>query len=125
MKDIINRFGGELARFIVVGVTAVALQYATYLILLLWLRPTVANTIAYAVSFLFNYIASTHYTFRVKSNRRRGAGFALAHVINYTLQTLLLTLFLGLGLTKAVAILPVFAICVPLNFLLVRFFLKH
>ena len=79
---------------------------------------------AYLVSFLFNYAASTRYTFRVRSTARRGAGFTLAHIVNFLLQSLLLALFLRLGLSKPVAMLPVFAICVPVNFLLVRYFLK-
>ena len=41
-----------------------------------------------------------------------------------SLPALLLALFLRLGLSKPVAMLPVFAICVPVNFLLVRYFLK-
>ena len=83
-----------------------------------------ANCFAYVVSFLFNYVASTRYTFHVRSTARRGAGFTLAHLVNFLLQTLLLALFLRLGLSKPVAMLPVFAICVPINFLLVRYFLK-
>ena len=38
---------------------------------------TTANTIAYIVSFIFNFIASTRYTFKVKANAKRGAGFTL------------------------------------------------
>ena len=141
MKDIINHFGkerlGEIIRFSIVGVLAVAIQYGVYL-LLLWLFanslpfkegsgvgfPLLANCFAYVVSFLFNYVASTRYTFHVRSTARRGAGFTLAHLVNFLLQTLLLALFLRLGLSKPVAMLPVFAICVPINFLLVRYFLK-
>lgn len=115
---------GEILRFGVVGVTATALQYAVYVALLAWLTPRVANTIGYAVSFIFNYIASTRYTFRVKSSTRRGLGFTLSHVVNYLLQTAMLSLFLLAGVPKAVAMLPVFAVCVPVNFLLVRYFLK-
>jgi hypothetical protein len=48
----------------------------------------------------------------------------LAHLVNFLLQTVLLALFLRLGLSKPVAMIPVFAICVPVNFLLVRYFLK-
>lgn len=115
---------GEIVRFGVVGVTATALQYAVYVGLLPWLTPRVANTVGYVMSFVFNYIASTRYTFRVKSSTRRGLGFALSHLVNYLLQTAMLSLFLWLDVPKAVAMLPVFAVCVPVNFLLVRYFLK-
>ena len=115
----------ELRRFFMVGATAVAIQYGTYLLLIEWLPPTVANTIAYGVSLLFNYIASTRFTFRVKPTAKRGAGFALAHLVNYLLQTILLAFFLWLDWGKGISMLPVFAICVPVNFILVRYFLKR
>lgn len=115
---------GEIVRFIVVGTSAAAIQYGTYLLMILWLQPLVANTIAYLVSFTFNYIASTRYTFRVKSTTRRGAGFLFSHLINYALQTVCLHFFLWAGLSKQAAMIPMFAICVPVNFLMVRFFLR-
>ncbi len=115
---------GEIIRFATVGVAATLMQYVLYVLFIQLLHPALANTLAYGLSFVFNYIASTRYTFRVKSNMQRGTGFLLAHAINYTLQTVLLTLFLQLGLPKVWALLPVFAVCVPTNFVLVRFFLK-
>ena len=114
---------GEIVRFIIVGSSAAAIQYSTYLLLICWLQPLIANTIAYLVSFIFNYIASTLYTFRVKSTTKRGAGFVFSHIINYLLQSGFLKLFLWLGFSKQIALIPMFAICVPINFLLVRFFL--
>lgn len=127
---------GEIIRFGIVGLAATALQYGVYLLclpLLARLFPamadnplaTTANTVGYIISFVFNFIASTRYTFRVKANARRGAGFALSHVVNYLLQTATLNLFILLGLSKQVAMLPMFCVCVPINFLLVRFFLKR
>lgn len=118
-----NKFG-EIVRFIIVGSSAAAIQYATYLLLIYWLQPLIANTIAYLISFTFNYIAATHYTFRVKSTTKRGAGFVFSHIINYLLQNGCLKLFLWLGFSKQIALIPMFAICVPINFLLVRFFLR-
>ena len=128
MKDIINRLDnekrGEMLRFIIVGIAAVGIQYGVYLVLIKWLSPTLSNTIAYVVSFCFNYFASTRFTFRVRSTAQRGVGFAFSHLINYLLQSLLLVLFLRIGISKPLAMLPVFGICVPINFILVRFFLK-
>lgn len=120
-----RRKWGEVFRFGVVGVTATALQYGIYWVLIHWLNPNVSMTIGYIISFAFNFIASTHYTFRVKANARHGAGFAFSHVVNYLLQIATLNLFLWLGVSKQLAPIPMFCICVPVNFLLVRFFLKR
>lgn len=128
---------GEVVRFAIVGGIATVLQYVIYLAampLLANLIPalgnsdhtlaTVANTLAYILSFIFNFIASTRYTFKVKANAKRGAGFTFSHIVNYSMQTLLLNLFVGLGLAKQMAMIPTLCICIPVNFLLVRFFLK-
>lgn len=132
MKDITSRLDdsqreklGEVLRFGVVGVLATLIQYAVYWVLIHWLNPSLSMTIGYVISFAFNFLASTRYTFRVKANARRGAGFALSHGVNWLLQMLTLNLFLWLGVSKQWAPIPMFCICVPVNFLLVRFFLKR
>ena len=82
---------GEIVRFIIVGSSAAAIQYGTYLLLICWLQPLIANTIAYLVSFTFNYICLPHcYTFRVKSTTKRGVGFIFSHIINFLLQSVCL-----------------------------------
>lgn len=128
-KDIISRLGGkslgQVIRFGIVGVAATAIQAVLYQVLVGWIRAELANAIAYVVSFIFNYVASTRFTFRVKSSARRGAGFLLSHLINFTLQTLILHLSIRLGLTERWAMVPMFVITVPVNFLLVRFFLTR
>lgn len=116
---------GEMLRFVVVGATATAIQYGVYLLCLGWLSAGIANTLGYAVSFVFNFVATIFFTFRVRASARRGAGFALSHVVNYLLQMATLTLFLRLGVPKVWAPIPMFAVCVPVNFLLVRFFMKR
>ena len=132
MKDFTNRLDdrkrrklGELLRFGIVGVLATLLQYAVYLAMLRFAGAAIANTVGYAVSFVFNFFASTRYTFKVKTNARHGAGFALSHLINYGLQILMLHLFIAVGFSEKLAPIPMFCVCVPVNFLLVRFFLKR
>lgn len=132
MKDIISRLDdrkrmriGEILRFGIVGVIAVLIQYGIYGLLIHVLDYNISMTIAYLISFAFNFYASTKYTFRVSRDARRGAGFALSHAINYLLQIATLNAFIMGGVSKALAPIPMFALCVPVNFLLVRFFLKQ
>lgn len=115
---------GEVVRFGIVGVLATLLQYAIYTVLLLWYSPSLSMTVGYILSFIFNFIASTRFTFKVATNARHGAGFALSHVVNYLLQMATLNFFLWIGVSKTLAPIPMFCICVPVNFVLVRFFLK-
>lgn len=127
---------GEVIRFGIVGVAATVLQYVFYRLFLLpipsavstvqlHLYSSIAMGAAYVLSFLFNFYASTHFTFKVKTNAKRGLGFAFSHGVNFSLQQLLLNFFLWTGMPEAWAPVPMFCICVPVNFLLVRFFLKR
>ena len=126
---------GEILRFGIVGVLATLLQYAIYRGLIFvpadatparaQVLSSVCMTIGYGISFVFNFFASTRFTFKVEANARRGAGFAFSHAVNYLMQMATLNFFLWIGLSKALAPVPMFCICVPINFILVRFFLKR
>ena len=48
-------------------------------------------------------------------------GFLCAHLFNLALQTGLLNLFIHLGVNSSWAPIPVYAIAIPVYFLLVRF----
>lgn len=114
---------GEKIRFLFVGAVAVAVQYASYRLLLRTANTTVAYTLAYLISLAVNFLLSTCFTFRVRPTLQRAIGFCLSHVINYTLQIALLHLFLAMRIPAKIAPIPVYAVCVPVNFLLVSFFL--
>lgn len=116
-----NKTVGELLRFGVTGVIATAIHYLVYYILQRFINASVAFTIGYALSFVFNYFMSARFTFQKKTSAKNGIGFCFAHLFNYLLQIGLLNLFLWLGLQKGIAPLPVYCISIPVNFLFVRF----
>lgn len=114
----------EFIRFGIVGCIAVVVQYAVYYLWLKFVSHNVSYTIGYIFSLIVNYILTTSFTFRIKKTRKNGAGFALSHLVNYCMQVGFLNLFIYLGCSKQIAPIPVFAICIPTNFLMVRFFMK-
>ena len=67
----------EMLRFVLVGGTATVLQYAIYIVALKVMNHNLALTLGYGISFIFNFFASTYFTFKVKANARRGMGFCL------------------------------------------------
>ena len=110
---------------------------------------TLTYAAGYAVSFVANYIVSLRWTFRTEGSVRKGLGFAFSHLVNAGMHLWLLNLFRAMGAGDALSMLliwltpwlvewlpvlgrpesllplPVYVIVVPVNFLMVRFFLKR
>ena len=115
----------EVMRFGIVGVVATLIQYGVYYLLLPYMDERIALTIGYIVSFCCNYIMTTRFTFKVKASPKNAGGFALSHFLNWSLQVVSLSFFIWLGIPKEWAPIPMYMVCVPVNFLMVRFFVKR
>lgn len=116
---------GQLFRFILVGGIATILHYGIYLGLnILGVSLNIAYTLGYGLSFIFNYIASNYFTFNTTPNTKSGVKFIGAHCCNYLLQVVLLNIYIHIGIPQAIAPIGVFAIAIPVNFILVRIALK-
>ncbi len=124
IEEIKSRFGGEAVRFIIVGVLATSVHYGLYLLLALWMNVNVAYTIGYGLSFVMNYYLSNYFTFKTKPDVKKGIGFIGSHLVNYGLHIVLLNVFLWIGVGQSLAPLFVYAIAIPVNFILVRIALK-
>ena len=121
IQDIKNN---ELIRFAITGTIATVLQYLIYYMLMTVAGASIAWTIGYAISFVFNFMMTTYFTFKVKPNKKKAGGFAFSHIINWLMQLGTLNFFIWAGVSKALAPIPMYMICMPMNFLLVRFFVK-
>lgn len=110
---------------------------------------TLTYAAGYAVSFVANYVVSLRWTFKTRGSVSKGLGFAFSHLVNAGLHLLLLNFFRAIGTGDALSMLliwltpwlvdllpvlgrpesllplPVYVIVVPVNFLMVRFFLKR
>lgn len=106
--------------FGLIGVGATGLHYGIYALLLGLLRPAWAYTVGYGLSLVVNFLLNATLTFRSRATARRGLGFLGAHVVNYLIHIALLGFFLWAGVPARWAPLPVFAVAVPVNFVLVR-----
>lgn len=117
---------GQFVRFGMVGVFCTGLHYAIYYMLQWWLEVNLAYTAGYVLSFVANFYLTAFFTFGTSPSWKRLAGMGGAHLVNYLLHMLLLNLFLWLDVTKTWAPVPVFAIAIPVNFILVRWvFTNH
>ena len=110
---------------------------------------TATYAVGYVVSFVANYFASLRWTFKTQGSVRKGLGFAFSHLVNAFMHLILLNFFRAVGAGDALSMLliwltpwlvellpvlgrpesllplPVYIIVVPVNFLMVRFFLKR
>lgn len=131
----------EVFKFGLVGGLASVLQFLIYnaciYIFAQWILELQASNalpswaltscvvISYLVSMVFNFILTTYFTFNVKPNAKRGLGFVFSHMINMGMQIGLVNFFTHVGVAEQWALIPTMCICVPINFLLVRFFVKR
>lgn len=115
----------EFVRFGIVGAIATALHYGIYYLLQPYINVNIAYTTGYIISFIVNFYLTSYFTFDTSPSWKKLIGMGGAHAINYLLHIALLNLFLFIGISKVWAPLPVFAIAIPVNFLLVRFVFKH
>ena len=114
----------EFVRFAIVGLIATVIHYGIYYLLNLYINVNVAYTIGYVFSWVVNLYLTAHFTFKSRLSFKKGVGFALSHLVNYLLHILFLNLFLAIGVSETIAPLFVFALVIPINFLLVRFVFK-
>lgn len=126
LKQLINGEGrfSEIMRFAIVGGFATVLQYGIYVVFVQAVfnggKAVVATLISYAISFVANFFLSSYFTFHTRPNAKRGLGFTLSHLINMGMQTGLVAIFKGI-VGSTLALLPALAICIPVNYFLVRF----
>ena len=111
----------QAVRYVITGGIATALQYGLYLLCTTFtpLSATLSAMVSYGLSFIFNFVFSNLFTFRTKPNGKKAVSFVLSHLINLGLQTGLVAIF-SMFISKAYALLPAMAICIPVNFILVR-----
>lgn len=115
---------GEMIRFSIVGVLVTAIHYVVYWLLQLVIDVNISWTAGYIAGFVFNYYMSAYFIFRKKTSVKNGAGFGVAHIVNYLLQMGLLNFFIWTGMSAEMAPVGVYAVSIPVNFLLVRFVFK-
>ena len=124
IKKLINSDSriSEIIRFGLVGFFATILQYGIYVVFVeaVKVKAVPSTLISYAISFIANFFLSSYFTFHTRPDAKKGIGFALSHLVKMGLQTGMVAIFQQL-VGKTLALLPALGICIPINYLLVRF----
>lgn len=116
----------EIFRFCLVGGIATLIQYGVYVVFVdaVGVKAVPSTLISYGISFIFNYILSSYFTFHKKPTKQNMLGFICSHAINMGMQTGIVAIFKGI-VGDTLALLPALAICIPLNYLMVRYAFNH
>lgn len=116
----------EILRFCIVGGLATVIQFGIYVVFVdaVGVKAVPSTLISYAISFVFNYILSSYFTFHKKPSAQNMVGFVTSHAINMGLQAGIVAIFKGI-IGNTLALLPAFAICIPVNYLMVRYAFNH
>lgn len=120
-----NKTIGEAIRFGIVGGLCTLLHYGLYFLMQRVIDVNIAYTLGYALSFIANFWLTSWFTFGTSPSWKKLFGMGGAHGINYVLHIVLLNLFIHFGISQEWAPIPVFAIAIPVNFILVRFVFKN
>lgn len=110
-------------RFCVVGGVSTLIHYLVYLVALLWCGATLSYTIGYGGGFCVNYVLTTYFTFMSKATKKNFAGFMFSHVVNYSLELLVLNVIV-LFINKQLAGLLTLVVVVPINYIILKFIYK-
>ena len=115
----------QFIKFVLVGIIATLINYLVYLLFIKIVDKNISYTIAYALSFGFNLLASHLFTFREKLSKKSSLFFALAHIFNYLFQLGLLNIVILMKIPTTYAPIPVYIVAVPVNYFTVRYALKR
>ena len=116
----------EILRFCLVGGLATVIQYGIYVVFVdaVGVKAVPSTLISYGISFIFNYFLSSYFTFHKKPNTQNVIGFICSHAVNMGMQTGIVAIFKGI-VGNTLALLPALGICIPLNYLMVRYAFNH
>ena len=115
----------EILRFCITGATITAVLYGIYYAMLyVGFSVDISFTTGFVVSFICNFLLTNYYTFRTPIDAENALRFTLCQALNFLMQYAALKLFVALGVPEEVALVPVWVIIFPINFLWMRKLLR-
>lgn len=117
----------EILKFIIVGGINTLNYYVVYLLLLklLHIEYMISHIIGFIVAFVISYYLNCYFVYRVKPTWRKFISFPITQLVNVSLQTVLLYVFVSwLNLPAEIAPFAGLVITIPITFILSKWILK-
>ncbi|HCZ0584816.1 TPA: flippase GtxA [Staphylococcus aureus] len=117
----------EILKFIIVGGINTLNYYVVYLLLLklLHIEYMISHITGFLVAFVISYYLNCYFVYRVKPTWRKFISFPITQIVNVSLQTVLLYVFVSwLNLPAEIAPFAGLIITLPITFILSKWILK-
>lgn len=117
----------ESLKFIIVGGINTLNYYVVYLLLLklLHIEYMISHITGFIVAFVISYYLNCYFVYRVKPTWRKFISFPITQIVNVSLQTVLLYVFVSwLNLPAEIAPFAGLIITIPITFVLSKWILK-
>ncbi|HCY1826844.1 TPA: flippase GtxA [Staphylococcus aureus] len=117
----------EILKFIIVGVINTLNYYVVYLLLLklFHIEYMISHITGFIVAFVISYYLNCYFVYRVKPTWRKFISFPITQLVNVSLQTVLLYVFVSwLNLPAEIAPFAGLIITIPITFVLSKWILK-
>ena len=117
----------EILKFIIVGGINTLNYYVVYLLLLklLHIEYMISHITGFIVAFVISYYLNCYFVYRVKPTWRKFISFPITQIVNVSLQTVLLYVFVSwLNLLAEIAPFAGLIITIPITFVLCKWILK-
>ncbi|HBM8064836.1 TPA: flippase GtxA [Staphylococcus aureus] len=117
----------EILKFIIVGGINTLNYYVVYLLLLklLHIEYMISHITGFIVAFVISYYLNCYFVYRVKPTWRKFISFPITQIVNVSLQTVLLYVFVSwLNLPAEIAPFAGLIITIPITFILSKWILK-
>ncbi len=117
----------EILKFIIVGGINTLNYYVVYLLLLklLHIEYMISHITGFLVAFVISYYLNCYSVYRVKPTWRKFISFPITQIVNVSLQTVLLYVFVSwLNLPAEIAPFAGLIITIPITFILSKWILK-
>ncbi|MBN5893937.1 flippase GtxA [Staphylococcus aureus] len=117
----------EILKFIIVGGINTLNYYVVYLLLLklLHIEYMISHITGFLVAFVISYYLNCYFVYRVKPTWRKSISFPITQIVNVSLQTVLLYVFVSwLNLPAEIAPFAGLVITIPITFVLSKWILK-
>ncbi|HCY9484880.1 TPA: flippase GtxA [Staphylococcus aureus] len=117
----------EILKFIIVGGINTLNYYVVYLLLLklLHIEYMISHITGFLVAFMISYYLNCYFVYRVKPTWRKFISFPITQIVNVSLQTVLLYVFVSwLNLLAEIAPFAGLVITIPITFVLSKWILK-